>query len=75
MGRRTPLSRAAFGAATAGVLAFGASAAAAGPAEARALVSCPGYTNTAQICDDCCWNNWQAYGGWDPGSRYCNCYL
>jgi hypothetical protein len=62
-------------AAVAAVLAFGVNAAIATPAAAGSMVYCPGYVNSAQICNDCCWNNYGAYGAWDSRTRYCNCAL
>ncbi|HEX6910904.1 MAG TPA: hypothetical protein VF142_10935 [Longimicrobium sp.] len=69
------LARSAFGAAIAVTLGSGVNAATATRAEAKTLVSCPGYTESAQICTDCCWNNWGGYGFWDAQSKYCNCAL
>ena len=75
MRTHSTLARSVFGAAVAVALGFGANAATATTAAASALVYCPGYVNSAAICNDCCARNYGAAGFWDPGSRYCNCAL
>jgi hypothetical protein len=75
MRRRSNLGRSVLGAAVVAALGFGVNAATATRAAAAAPLSCPGYTETAQICTDCCRNNWGGVGFWDPGSKYCNCAL
>ena len=75
MRNRSTLGRSVFVAAVVAALGFGVNAATAATAGATAIFSCPGWTETAQICSDCCWNNWGGYGFWDPQSKYCNCAL
>ncbi len=75
MGTRSTLARAAFGAAVAAAMGIGASAATATTASASTRIYCPGWVESAQICTDCCWNNYGGYGFWDPQSKYCNCAL
>lgn len=70
-GFRTALFAGGVGAA----LGFGAIAATASAAAAEERFACPGYTATAQICTDCCRDNWGGVGFWDSRSKYCNCAL
>jgi hypothetical protein len=64
-----------FGIGVLTALAFGVTSANAAPTATGKTFGCPGYTETAQACTDCCWNWYQAYGFWSPSNKSCNCAL